>query len=199
MSLPKLKRRRGRYAGWKLLVLAVVIVSSGLYMLLLTAAPYVVPIDKTAVETALKNRPAIKENRLYIPEMGVNVPINEIVNGNDAQALFNGAAHRAAQSGNPKDGGNFVLAAHRFSLGITPGNVVQKSPFFHIDRLKVKDLVYVDWLGERYTYRINSLSSVAPTQVSIEARTALPQLTFYSCGLGGERDNRIVAMAKPVE
>ena len=197
MSLRRLKTRK-KPASRRILLFGVVLIAGGIYALSLTAAPFIVPVDSRTIELALTKPAVVEQNRFYVPKMGIAVPINEIKNGNETQALLDGAAHRAPESGNPKDGGNFVLAAHRFTFGITPRNVVKQSPFFHIDRLAVGDKLYVDWGGIRYTYQVDRISNVPPTATDIERRTAKPQLTMYSCGLGGERDNRVVIIATQI-
>lgn len=198
MSLRRLKTRTP-HVSRRILVFGALLVGIGIYGIVLSIAPFALPIDSASVEAALQKTPAVGENRLYIAKIGVNVPINEVIGGNDTKALLDGAAHRAPESGNPKDGGNFVLAAHRFTFGITPRNVVQQSPFLHIEKLTIGDAIYVDWAGKRYNYKVHSTGNVAPTQTEIEQRTASPILTMYSCGLAGERDNRLVVVAVPAQ
>ena len=130
------------------------------------------------------------QNRLYIPAIDVNVPF-----GPSEDDLLDGAWWRKSANGNPQDGGNFVLAAHRFELGVTPRQTQQKSPFYHIAKLKTGDTIVVDYNNERYMYTITKKYSVAPTAVEIENRTTEPRLTLYSCTLGGSSDGRDVIIA----
>ncbi len=187
------KRRR-----WPLFV-AGTLLAGGLYLLYNTLSPMLpdLTVDAQATTNKLKTEaPQVKENRLYLPQINVDVPIVDI-NGNEAAALDKGAIHRAPENGNPKDGGNYVLAAHRFTLGLTPSETRAKSPFYHIDEMKVNDQVYVDYSGTRYAYKITSIDpNVAPTDVAIENRTQSPALTIYSCGLTGSDGNRYVLHAE---
>ena len=112
--------------------------------------------------------------------------------------MENGAWWRAPDSGNPKDGGNFVLSAHRFIMGLTPQQTLRKSPFYNIDKLVVGDEITIDYEGERYVYQISKIFAVKPEAIEIENRTDEPQLTLYSCTLGGASDGREVIIAKPV-
>ena len=110
--------------------------------------------------------------------------------------MESGAWWRMPENGNPKDGGNFVLSAHRFIMGLTPEQTWRKSPFYSIDRLDVGDEIIIDYDGQRYTYQISQKYAVTPTAVEIESRTDEPQLTLYSCTLGGASDGREVIIAK---
>ncbi|NCU40813.1 class E sortase, partial [Candidatus Saccharibacteria bacterium] len=113
-------------------------------------------------------------------------------------ALEKGAVHRAPDSGDPKTGGNFVIAAHRFNLGLTPNSTRAKSPFYHIDSLEKGDQIYIDYEGKRYVYEIYEKSLVPPTAIEIEQRTEKPRLTMYSCELAGPTAGREVVYAKPI-
>lgn len=133
----------------------------------------------------------ITENRLYIPKIDINLPYAP----GDASVMENGAWWRQPQNGNPKDGGNFVLSAHRFIMGLTPQQTQRKSPFYNIDKMKVDDEFIIDYEGKRYTYVIREISRVKPDAIEIEKRTEEPRLTLYSCTLGGAADGREVFIA----
>jgi sortase A len=134
----------------------------------------------------------ITSNRLYIPKIDINLPYTT----GDETAMLTGAWWRSPSSGNPRDGGNFVLSAHRFIMSWTPGETVKRSPFYTIDKLSVGDSIVVDYSGKRYIYIIDKTYSVAPTATEIEAPTSDARLTLYSCGLGGVNDRRDVIIAK---
>lgn len=150
---------------------------------------------ETVTKTLTKRQPEQRENRLYIPKIGVDV---SVVEGATEDSLEGGAWHRAPENGDPIAGGNFVLAAHRFNLGFTPLQTRAKSPFYHINTLQLGDDIYVDYKGVRYAYKIASKYAVPSTQVEIEARTKDSLLTLYSCNLAGPEKGREVIQAKPV-
>ena len=110
--------------------------------------------------------------------------------------MLTGAWWRSPSSGNPKDGGNFVLSGHRFVMGWTPGETMKRSPFYNINKLEKGDVITIDYEGQRYTYTIDEKKSVPPTAVEIEAPTDDSRLTLYSCGLGGSEDKREVIIAR---
>lgn len=181
--------------------LACLLLGLGSYILLVTLSPAlsILPIIRSSmtkhVETAL-TKPPSKQNRLYIPKLGISI---KIATGPDESALLHAAWDRKPENGNPKDGGNYALSAHRFSIGLTPQGTVEKSPFYHIDELAIGNKISVDYEGKRYQYVITRTYKVNPQQVTIEARTIKPILTLYSCTLRGSADGRDVIEARPIK
>ena len=178
-------------------IVASILIVAGAYIAYLTFSPviHLATIDETdnsTTQVLAKSQP--KTATLFIPKIDVTVPYDQ-----EEDALLKGAWWRQPSNGNPKDGGNFVLSAHRFIMSYTPSEVQKKSPFYNIDKLKIGDEIYVDYQNKRYTYTISELKSVTPDAVSIENRTENPQLTLYSCTFGGSLDGRDVIIAKPTD
>lgn len=175
------------------------IACAGVYTLATALSPALVSLPLTdnqqAVEQKLAAAPKPTENRLYIPQINVDVAI---VEGADESVLELGSWHRQPQNGNPERGGNFVLSAHRFSMGWTPEQTRAKSPFYNIDRLALGDQFFVDYNGNRYAYKITRKYEVPPTAVEIENASEKPKLTLYSCTLQGANDGRDVIEAEPL-
>lgn len=174
---------------------AVLLVGSGLYILSLVTAPIVMPalnITKP-IDPATLSKPDVKDNRIIIPKIGVNIAY-----GKGKYALDHGAEWRQPDRGNPLDGGNFIIAAHRFTLAATPADTAIKSPFYNIDKLGKDDKIIIDYDGKRYGYTIDEILQVEPDQIEIEDPSETAKLTLYSCTLGGSRDGRIVLVAKPL-
>lgn len=189
--------KRNHFWGWLYISLLVVALLVGAYILLLAFAPALPNFgwSENVQTTVNGTQPGARGNRLYIPQIGVDVAI---VEGTDLSVLDKGAWHRQPQNGNPVTGGNFVLSAHRFSMGWTPQQTRAASPFYHIDQLKIGDQFFVDFKGARYAYAVSRLYSVPQTAVQIEAASAEPKLTLYSCDLRGAAAGRYVVEAKPL-
>lgn len=187
------KRGRRRIFSGLLLLLSVAGLLGGMYLLVLVMTPNI-PVLYPIEPIDVKKLDEPKEDRVYIPKIGVNVAL--ITGG--PEALDKGAWHRFPERGDPVQGGNFIVSAHRFSLGATPGQTRQKSPFYHIEKLAVGDQIIVDFEGKRYGYEIIEYSKVKPTQIEIEAASDRPKLTLYTCTLKGESDGREVYIAKPL-
>jgi LPXTG-site transpeptidase (sortase) family protein len=188
---------RGTFSDKLWLIFGITSLVAGAYILLLAFAPALPPLwifGTQQVKVDLTQiKPGERGNRLYIPAINVDVAIGE---GNDPSVLDSGAWHRQPQNGNPIDGGNFVLSAHRFAMGLTPAHTLAKSPFYNIDKLFTGDEIFVDYQRARYTYKVTKRYDVPRTAVEIEARSGAPKLTLYSCDLRGEQAGRIVLEAE---
>ena len=190
---PATKRRK----NYILPIIAVIMIASGIYLLVLISTPLIMsqtinPKNNSTSQLISKTKDKITENRLYIPKIDINLPYAS----GGAETMEHGAWWRKPENGNPKDGGNFVLSAHRFIMGLTPQQTLRKSPFYNIDKLMVGDEMVIDYNGARYIYVISEKRSVKPEAIEIEQRTDQPQLTLYSCTLGGANDGRDVLIAK---
>lgn len=102
-----------------------------------------------------------------------------IVEGDAEAVLEKGAWHRRPENGNPEKGGNFVLSAHRFQMGFTPGQTNTKSPFYHIDKLKEGDEIHVDYNYKRYAYVITRKYQVDRYAISIEDPSKETKMTLF--------------------
>lgn len=188
-------QRRGGKGRIIVLILAILLLLSGLYLLALTLAPtYYANFLMKPIDVKTLPEPTAKDNRIIIPKIGVNIPY-----GTNGQASLDaGAEWRYPERGNPEKGGNFIIAAHRLTIKPTPQETVIKSPFYNIDKLAVDDKIIVDYSGKRYGYQIDKIFNVKPTDVYIEATTAEARLTLYTCELDGSDSGRVVVYAHPL-
>ncbi len=171
--------------------LIAVLFGAGVYTLLLTQAPNINFLPKPSV-SAESMASSEELNRVIIPKIEVDIPYLE---GSQA-ALNQGAWHRFPERGNPKDGGNFILSAHRFQLGLTPWGTKAKSPFYNLQKLEEGDDITVVHEGTTYKYKVTKKYDVERTATEIEAPSQEAKLTLYSCALGGEKAGRLVIEAK---
>ena len=182
-------------------ILAILMLAAGAYVLVTALMPLFIvhtvnPTNNTTVAKLEATATEIPtENRLYIPKIDINLPYEQ----GDERVMEHGAWWRRPENGNPKDGGNFILSAHRFIMALTPEQTLRKSPFYNIDKLALGDEITIDYQGARYVYVISKIYAVKPNAVEIENRTDESQLTLYSCTLGGAADGREVIVATPKE
>lgn len=168
------------------------IVLAGLYVVALFTAPLasalfaMQPIDVRQLPAPDKTG-----NRVIIPRLGINIAYEK-----GTGALDRGAEWRSPTSGNPADGGNFVLSAYRLNIQSTPQRTIEQSPFYSINKLASGDKIIVDYLGKRYGYEVTKAFTVQPQQIEIEARTTDPILTLYSSSAGKTEDTRFIVQAK---
>lgn len=169
-------------------LLSAILVTGGLYLLILLNAPTLIPTKK------LSNIEVAKENRVIIKKINVN---REILEG-DNSVLEKGVWHRYPERGDPEMGGNFILTGHRFKFAQTPNLVKEASVFYDINKLVTGDEIEVHWNGKKYKYRIEKIYKVKPNQTEIE-NVSESRLTLYSCTLSGSSDGREVIEAKLVK
>ncbi len=175
-------------------VVAVCLFAAGVYLLLLVRSP--ISLSSTPDQVARAEQAYQQEQTDYIKVEKLNLLV-PIVPGDDASALEKGAWHRFPERGDPEKGGNFILSAHRFQLGLTPQRTKARSPFYHLDKLQEGDTIKVNWKGQWYDYTVTKTYSVKPDAIEIEAPSTDAKMTLYSCSLGGQADGRIVIEATP--
>lgn len=186
------QKKRPTKLGYALQAIAALLFAGGLYVLWLTLAqPIYIPAQPREWNNPVPEVATVKDDRLYIPKLKLNVTYKS----GGEEVLLDNVWHRFAERGDPEKGGNFILAGHRFEIGLTPGETRRKSPFYNIDKLAVGDDIYADFNGKRYKYQIIEHKQVKPTQVEIEAPSVEPKMTLYTCTLGGEADGREVYIA----
>lgn len=191
LSIAKPKRKKSRLL---VPILAIILIIGGGYGALLVFSPVIIPaVTMKPIDLKTLPEPAVDVNRIVIPSIGVNIPY-----GQGEAALNAGAEWRVPDHGNPERGGNFVIAAHRFSIQPTPMATVEKSPFYHIEKLKTDDPIVIDYQGKRYGYKVSEVFTVNPSQTEIEDTSDQPILTLYTCELGGAESGRVVVRAAPM-
>jgi len=180
-----------------IIVVALLMIVAGAYLLLLLRAPdiYQPKTAKTWKTPVAHQATQLTDDRIYIPKLKLNLAYKT----GDQRVLRENLWHRYPERGNPEKGGNFILAGHRFEIGLTPGETARKSPLYHIEILAPGDDIYVDFNGVRYLYRVTSTYTVKPTQLAIEDTRATPQLTLYTCTVKGPDDGREVVIAALVK
>ncbi|HYG83873.1 MAG TPA: class E sortase [Verrucomicrobiae bacterium] len=197
LTLQTSGKPKRRIRDFVLLFVGCLLLAAGAYLAFLTLAPQFY-MQQTLADwnvPVAHAKEKIKENRLYIPAIKLNITYKS----GGEEVLNENAWHRFPERGDPKKGGNFIVAGHRFQLGFSPGQTLRASPFYHIDRLKEGDSIYVDFEGVRYHYKTTKHYEVKSTQVSIENPTDEHRLTLYTCDLLDPEHIREVLEAKLVE
>ena len=135
------------------------------------------PIPTPGPETA---------RRLQIPALSGDYPI---VQGDDWEQLKKGIGQYAA-SGQPGRPGNVVLSGH---------NDIYGEPFRYLDRLKAGDEIIVSTERQAYTYVVEEVRVVEPTEVWVMGTTDHAQVTLISCYPYRVNTRRIVVFARLAE
>lgn len=127
------------------------------------------------------------ENRLVIPEIGVNAPILE----SESPAILDQGIWRRPNTSTPDVGGNTVLVGHRFMYTSGP------TTFYLLPKLQVGDSITVYWNHAKYSYLVKSIEVVQPTAIEVEAPSTEPLLTLYTCTPLWNPTQRFVIRATP--
>jgi LPXTG-site transpeptidase (sortase) family protein len=174
--------------------LTALVIAFALYLILLPFVPalgwwiqHQAPlISKPPTVAAVEKIP--DDNELVIPSIGLQQATHE---GANKWTLHFGVWHLPG-TGNPATGGNTVLAGHRFTYH-------DPAVFYHLDKVKTGDPIIMYWNHKKYTYKVTTILTVPPTEVSVQAPTKEPLLTIYTCTPLWTSKYRLVLQAKPVE
>jgi sortase A len=132
--------------------------------------------------------------RLIIPSVGIDVPYitdePSFAEDKVQAALRKGVAHFGTTA-LPGQIGNMVVIGHSSEAIWAPGKY--KYAFTLLNKVTDKALVYIDYKGERYIYRITSHKTVEPEDVSVlDQSTDTPDITLITCTPVGVSTHRLV-------
>ena len=132
--------------------------------------------------------------RITIPSVGVDVPyITDEPSYDEAKvqlALRDGVVHFGTTA-MPGQIGNMVVIGHSSEALWAPGHY--KYAFTLLGKVPDNALVYVDYKGERFIYRITDQKVVEPSDVSVlEQSTDTPDITLITCTPIGVSSHRLV-------
>ncbi|MBR0133898.1 class E sortase [Candidatus Saccharibacteria bacterium] len=138
---------------------------------------------------------------LMIPKLNVEVPVvfgskTDVASMN--VAMGNGVANFSVPGASAKPGeiGNFVISGH--SAGNVYQNTNYKFIFSGLPRMADGDLIYMDYEGKRYVYKMIGHTIVYPNEVSVLSKIAKehpdkPLITLLTCyPLGTSRQRYII-------
>ena len=142
------------------------------------------------------------ETKLIIPKLNVEVPILlGVANDSDStmEAMNYGVVHWSIPGASALPGqiGNMVITGH------SAGDIYSSNPykfiFSGLERLVADDLIYIDYLGVRYTYQVTKLETVEPTEVSkLVYDTDKPVITLITCTPLGTSRFRLLVTAEQI-
>jgi LPXTG-site transpeptidase (sortase) family protein len=127
------------------------------------------------------------QNRLVMPSILLD---QQVFDGPGTDTLKKGLWHRPGTS-TPDKGSNTVIAGHRLTY-TNPRGVL-----YHLDKVKPGDSIGLSWEGKNYVYSVTDVIVVPPNATEIEAPTANPQLTIYTCTPLWLPKDRLVVVAVP--
>ncbi len=142
------------------------------------------------------------EPKLIIPKINVDVPVAYDIANDDAstmKAMENGVAHFSIPGANahPGEVGNTVISGHSSNEVFDQGDY--KFIFAKLTELKKDDVIYADYKGKRYTYKVTKSEEVLPTDVhKLIYDTDKPVLTLITCVPLGTAHRRLLVTAEQI-
>jgi sortase A len=136
---------------------------------------------------------------LMIPAISVQAPVifEPSVDDNKVQlALQRGVLHYGTTA-NPGQIGNVVIFGHSSGLPWSSGDY--KYVFTRLDKVRLGDLILLDYQGKRYIYKITAHEVIVPTNLSVlNQHSAKPVLTLITCTPAGSNKYRLVVHADQI-
>ena len=143
---------------------------------------------------------------LMIPKLNVEVPVTFGAKSDVksmAAAMMNGVAHFSipGASAVPGEIGNFAVSGH--SAGNVYETTQYKFIFSGLTRLTNGDLIYMDYNGTRYSYRVTGTNTVDPSDSAALRRIAndnpgKPMITLITCTPLGTSKYRLLVYGEQI-
>lgn len=146
-----------------------------------------VQVDKQLLNTSKdKNKKKIPPLRILIPALAIDLPVKEarIING--YWEVFPDTAGFGSGSAYPDEAGNQVIFAH-----------AREGLFLPLRKAKVEQMIYVITNEKWYSYKIEEVKEVLPSQTEVIGPTPDTILTLYTCS-GYADSKRLIVKAKKI-
>ncbi|MDA1169016.1 MAG: sortase [bacterium] len=139
------------------------------------------PYPKEVLTNPAPTPAEARQNWIRIPKLNINVPIALSPTMKDADVLktLNTGAALYPNGVAPGALGNAFISAH--STG-EPWKGKYRFAFIKVNQLKDGDVLYVDWKGARYSYRITSSEVITPTpDFRVISDRPKPTISLMAC------------------
>lgn len=120
-------------------------------------------------------------NHLIISRLQLDQPVLD----GEAETTVNRGIWRLPRTATPGLGSNTVLVGHRFTY-------TGPSVFYNLDKVQANDDVVLVYNKIIYVFRVDSVQTVEPTDLNVEAPTTQEKLTIYTCTPLGSVRYRLV-------
>ena len=132
-------------------------------------------------QNTLQDIPVTGQNRIIIPSIGVDVPIemSPSLEDEDVIETLNFGAALYPNGVLPGRLGNTFIAAH--STGVA-WHGKYRFAFLRVNELEPGNLLYLDYNGTRYTYEMTDKDIIVPTpDYRIESGRPVPTMSLMAC------------------
>ncbi len=141
-----------------------------------------------------------KAPKIIIPKIGVEAPVvydePKVDEASYQKALERGVV-RLGNTANPGTNGNVVIGGHSSNNVFNAGDY--KYVFVNLKRLNKGDIFYLNYNGQRYTYKVFNKEIITPTDVSALASNGKPIVTLFTCDPPGTNVNRLIVQGEQID
>ena len=143
------------------------------------------PIDKNAPPEVIINKINVKAPVIFDQKT-----VNE---GSFQKALQHGVVHYP-NTAMPGQQGNVVIFGHSSGQWWAPGDY--KFVFTLLDKLVYGDIIFINYQGVHYIYRVSNISVVAPSDLTVLNQGGSNTLTLITCTPVGTSAKRLIIQAQ---
>lgn len=159
------------------------------------------PVDATPLneETSSQDIDPSAPPKIIINSLEVTAPIDfnqqSVDETNFQLSLRNGVVHYPFTA-KPGEAGNVVIFGHSSGQVWAPGDY--KFIFSKLEHLTDEDIIFIEYQGTRYEYKVTDANIVPPTDVSVLRPTNDNTLTLITCYPVGSNAKRLIISAKQI-
>ncbi len=129
------------------------------------------PGSATPAPSADPNLPRITD-RLRISDAKINMPIFASKNSN----VLTKGGWIFPNTSTPDQGSNTVIFGHRFRYLPPVSNTL-----FHLNKVEYGDTIVIVWKGKTYTYIVDEIRIIEPTDWSVTQPSTTARITIITC------------------
>jgi LPXTG-site transpeptidase (sortase) family protein len=144
------------------------------------------------------NIPQITDNSISIPILNLSAPVSWRINNTskEVSSSLEKGVIQVNGTALPGEKGNVYITGHSSNYVWTTGDY--KSIFSVISRLAAGDLVYINYGGTTYIYKVYDQKIVAKDDLSIMQKTSDSKLSLVTCWPLGTSLKRMVVLANQI-
>ncbi len=165
------------------------------YFLALMSSPVALANNPKNLQSEIANLKESNQNYLVIEKINLAVPLAKDRNSLNSK---NGAWQQSSEQGNPEIGGNFIVCAYNFKLGITPVLTKEESIFYNLNKLESDDVIEVFYNGISYKYKVESKQDAPLDEEKLTVKSDTARLTVLTKSQSSKFGGGTAVLATPI-
>lgn len=165
------------------------------YILALMSSPVALANKPENLQSEITKLKESNQNYLVIEKINLAVPLAK-----DKSSLSskNGAWQQNSEQGNPEIGGNFIICAYNFKLGITPALTKEESVFYNLNKLEPNDVIEVFYNNISYKYKVESKQDAPLDEEKLTLKSNTAKLTILTKSQSSKLGGGVAVVALPI-